>query len=258
MKTNYWIKALSCVMIVLGLNNQIIKAQCTTPVIYPRMGVNLDGYPDYYSYRQFTDFAKEGNFRNTNWSNYSGTYDSNGWPTQAFIFSLLECNCLPVDFQGTYLIQYKGPTSAISSTGGENPVTNIINVGNGYTQATTVITSYASLTFNTGVSDIQIIPTVLNGKPTGYTLTNFPVFPPIYVNTYKSFTLYRFMDWSNTNTNTIINWSDRPLPASIQSSSYGVAYENMIALCNESDKDMWINIPVLPTMTMLNNLPPFS
>ena len=62
------------------------------------------------------------------------------------------------------------------------------------------------------------------------------------------------MDWGNTNGNRIMNWSDRTLPNSVQSDSFGVAYEYMIDICNSSAKDMWINIPVLANDNFITQL----
>jgi Secretion system C-terminal sorting domain len=52
------------------------------------------------------------------------------------------------------------------------------------------------------------------------------------------------MDWGSTNGNPIVNWSERTLPnARTYSSNKGVPYEMMIALANQTQKDVWICVP---------------
>jgi len=264
MLTKQLFRLFTCIIFILPFYNQKINSQCIAPVIYPRMGVNLDGISDYGSARIFTDFCKESNLRegpNDN-SNYWGPYGGNlgdafnasGWPSTPFLLSMVESDSLSMAFCGTYLVQYLGPTSAIATAGN---LTNITNIGGGYTQATLKINYGAGnqwIVFNAGVSNLQIIPTALNGKATGYTFANFPTFNPTILNDYKSFTLYRFMTWGNTNGDSLQNWSDRTVTGGVQSGDYGVAYEYMIDICNASAKDMWINIPVMATNDFIKQL----
>ncbi len=60
----------------------------------------------------------------------------------------------------------------------------------------------------------------------------------------ENFAVLRFMDWIRTNNSTEQIWSDRRSP-DWYTQQYPVAYEHMIALCNELEKDMWISIPHL-------------
>ena len=58
-----------------------------------------------------------------------------------------------------------------------------------------------------------------------------------------------------TNNSTLSNWSNRVSPtAFITDGSGGVPYEDMIELCNEAQKDMWINVPALATPAFVQNL----
>ena len=54
----------------------------------------------------------------------------------------------------------------------------------------------------------------------------------------------RFMDWIRTNGSTQQTWADRT-STQWYTQQYPVAYEHMIALCNEMEKDMWISLPHL-------------
>jgi hypothetical protein len=238
------------------------------------MGVLLDGLSNYASDRIFTDLVKESNLRegpnnNSNFfEDYGGnpgdSFSASGWPATPFYLSVVECDgvstCIPSDYAGTYMLRYQGPTSAIETGGMSTNISNVTDAGNGYTQATMIIdsTGGAWITFNQGVSNVQLIPSILNGKPTGYTFDNYPTFTQGVINQYNSFSEFRFMGWGNTNSNPIVNWSDRTPVNTVQEteaqSGYGVAYEYMIDYCNVCNKDMWINIPVLASDDFLTQL----
>jgi hypothetical protein len=80
---------------------------------------------------------------------------------------------------------------------------------------------------------------------------------PDYINTYQSqkfttefldflndFQVIRFMDFTNTNDSPVITWNDRtPDTYYTQAKLSGASWENVIALANQTQKDIWINIP---------------
>jgi hypothetical protein len=53
----------------------------------------------------------------------------------------------------------------------------------------------------------------------------------------------RFMDWGKTNAGLLEHWADRVLPGPRIGGDAVQAYEHMVALCNETGSDMWVNIP---------------
>jgi len=64
----------------------------------------------------------------------------------------------------------------------------------------------------------------------------------------------RFMDWGETNGCTFVNWSDRTQKTADQYTSYGIAYEWMIDLCNRVGADMWVCVPAHSTPSFANSL----
>lgn len=80
----------------------------------------------------------------------------------------------------------------------------------------------------------------------------------------------RFMDWGATNASPQQNWSDRRKPSHIfmngiitarapaagsdPNRETGVAYEHMVALCNATGRNLWINIPHLATGEYITRL----
>lgn len=60
------------------------------------------------------------------------------------------------------------------------------------------------------------------------------------------FNTLRFMDWMHTNNNDQVSWANRTLPgyySQAEAPNGGVAYEYIIQLANQLDKDIWICVP---------------
>jgi hypothetical protein len=73
----------------------------------------------------------------------------------------------------------------------------------------------------------------------------------------------RLMDFTATNWNHAVNWSDRTLPTAVSQQSHpagygwqgkGICWEYAIDLLNTTDKDGWINIPAEATDAYVNSL----
>ena len=74
--------------------------------------------------------------------------------------------------------------------------------------------------------------------------TSEPMFMPAFIEDLEPFADIRFLNWDMANNSTLANWSSRVQPnAFLTDTSAGVPYEDMIELCNEAQKDMWINVP---------------
>ncbi|HYH06155.1 MAG TPA: hypothetical protein VEK11_03750 [Thermoanaerobaculia bacterium] len=71
----------------------------------------------------------------------------------------------------------------------------------------------------------------------------------------RDWAFIRFMDWMATNASPVAAWSDRRMPAHIfMSGDAGVAYEHMVALCNASGRDLWLNVPHLASDEFITKL----
>lgn len=83
----------------------------------------------------------------------------------------------------------------------------------------------------------------------------------------------RFMDWGATNASPVMDWADRRLPVHIFQNGIindrspalddaiaegdretGVAYEHMVALCNATGRNLWINVPHLASAHFMTRL----
>jgi hypothetical protein len=69
------------------------------------------------------------------------------------------------------------------------------------------------------------------------------------------FRTLRFMDWMRTNGSPVRNWSDRATAGSfVKTGDNGVAWEDVISLCNATKRNAWINIPDRATDDYVRNL----
>lgn len=72
------------------------------------------------------------------------------------------------------------------------------------------------------------------------------VFRPAWLAASSGSAIRRFMDWMRTNGSNQTAWANRPLPSwYTYTSDSGVPVEIMVALCNQTDADMWACIPHL-------------
>lgn len=79
----------------------------------------------------------------------------------------------------------------------------------------------------------------------------------------RRFQVVRFMDWGATNGNPIVSWSDRRKPSDAnhgeveiqgRKGDLGLPIEFMVALCNRTGTDAWINVPPLADSGYVANL----
>jgi hypothetical protein len=213
--------------------------------------------------------------------------DANGWPeTDAEITVFAGLN---VDTSGLYTMTFTGSATVSVSL---DPDTITSNTYNSSTNTTTVIwkdngvfpTSTGNLRLtltntkrtassatNTGVTNISIMRPASPGNMT----TSYPA-GTLYTSAYESlidqFSAVRFMDYLATNSptgdvggNATVNWTDRLTPADssqqgiapaseINYQGQGGAIEYAVELCNETGKDMWINIPSQASDTYVTDL----
>lgn len=86
---------------------------------------------------------------------------------------------------------------------------------------------------------------------------SFSPFHPRFLERLNPFSTIRFMDWAETNSTDVVNWSDRrPYDYATQQSGEfrnGVAPEYMVELCNEIDANAWVNMPHMATDDYVRN-----
>jgi hypothetical protein len=82
-------------------------------------------------------------------------------------------------------------------------------------------------------------------------------FNPAFLSALTPFRAMRLMGWMQTNNSKLANWADRPASAHFGASPYGVPYELIAELANETGKDTWINIPEAATSSFITSFAAF-
>ncbi len=89
-----------------------------------------------------------------------------------------------------------------------------------------------------GIKEVKLI------RP-GYDTAISPLFTQTFLSHIARFKTLRFMDWLRTNNNRVTSWESRAAPETTHyASDAGVPWEHIIALANQTQKDIWINLPI--------------
>jgi hypothetical protein len=91
----------------------------------------------------------------------------------------------------------------------------------------------------------------------GFDYDTTQIFTPQFLGLLGPFRAMRFMEWENINGSTLANWADHPAAAHFGQSTYGQPYEHIVALVNQTGKDMWINVPELATTDFIQQFAQF-
>ena len=70
-------------------------------------------------------------------------------------------------------------------------------------------------------------------------------FSPVFLNRWRGFNTFRFMDWQKTNGSKQRDWADRPQPDDATWTARGIPVEVMVDLCNRLQINPWFCLPHL-------------
>ncbi len=229
------------------LNNSTFNNISVTPAV--PVGANV-GAVNYYSLdNAFVDMTKQAEFLSLANTSQPAAVDANGWPTQDFqaIFDAGTPDTAQV-LNGTYSLSFTGQASMSPAFTPGGAVTNqVYNAATNTTTANFTVNAsnsadgwYIVLDFsntNGGVKNLKLI------RP-GYAPNTTQVFTNQFLSELSPFGVLRTMDFTETNNNPVVNWSDRSqVTDATQSTDLGVAWQYVIDLANATQKDLWINIP---------------
>jgi hypothetical protein len=234
----------------------------------PPIGININYAGDWVPDLLFADAFME----NRGFTLASGSpapVDANGWPTvdaKVYVWAGQTLN-----MSGTYALSFVGQAN-VACTGGT--VSNqVYNAATNVTTATVTMTNAdlnmaftntqrtASSGTNTGVTNVKLMRPTSYGAGTSYPTS--AMFTTLIKGLIGNFGTVRFMDYLATNGNLQVNWSDRVPPtyssAVVANSAYGwegegSPWEYAVMLCNETNSDMWINLPVGATDTYVTDV----
>ncbi len=254
---NLYIKNIfySLFVLFLGVTNIFAQQQNLN------IGVNLFGI-QYWSDGEnpFKDYLKFSSeffpYYDYNWEN--GTIDviprdENGYPNSGIPYS--------VNFGDTVGVKNLYVRKIISANG-RIPQTDYVFLYDG--KGTIVFEGDITVTKNspgrielkcTGNDDIWL--NITSSEPAPNHLRNFRLYRKKdettsqtniwrdeFVEKISPFSTIRFMDWLNTNNSKVWQWDQRTTKSyNTQSEKSGVAYEYVIQMCNDLQKDAWICVP---------------
>ena len=258
----------------LGWSSPTIPFQVIEPAT--PIGINsaavLPGEPG----NIFADVVKQSKpFSAYSNTNATVAVDANGWPTADASLSLWTSGR---EMNGTYQVSFTGEAKLFDWTGlgsfvvGTASYGATLPLGIGYNAATNTTTAKwvvanaapaaatigfsqtkrtAASTTGSGITNLHILRPLAPGSATPHGAGE--LFSAEYKSFLSYFTGIRFMDYLATNGNRETNWTDRVKPTDATqyqpTSGYGWqgkggSLEYLVALANETGKDVWINVPV--------------
>ena len=263
-------------------------AHSLAPANSGKIGIELEPPTDGSRTRAFVDLAKSFRPFQTLDGKHEAPTDAAGWLTtdgQAVFFDIRpvpawnppidDPAAFQPDWSGTYHLSFTGQAVV---TAIDAPLVTVQHQryypAANQTQADLVLPKGIGLlclafsqTRRTPSSPLSSGLTGLHLIPSGYPASTRQIFSATFLSALRPFSTLRFMDWTNTNSNPgfygdpghhAAEWAERRLPTDAtqddQGTKHGVAWEYAIALCNQTGKDMWINIPVAATDDYVKNL----
>jgi len=272
---------LAAVFLALTFGCAARSAVLPIPTNTREIGVELEPPTDGSRSRAFVDLAKSFRPFQTLDGKQDAPTDAAGYPTtdgKAVFFDIRPVPAWnpPIDdpaafqpnWSGTYHLSFTGQAVVTPVNSPNVAVTHqIYDPAANQTRAEIVVpegTGLLALAFSqtrrtpTGPTNSGIIG--LHLIQPGYPAGTRQIFSTAFVQSLRPFSTLRFMDWTSTNANPgyygdpghhAAQWADRRLPTDAtqddQGAKHGVAWEYAITLCNQTGKDIWINIPVAAT-----------
>jgi hypothetical protein len=239
-----------------GYDGSPVDAQADGATRPPRppgaynLGMNVPGLTYFNNAAIYADLALQIAGNNGPWDSATGStaapLDATGAPTVA------ASSGVTADYpSGDYTVTWDGTGSFSFGSGTLGAVTTTTSGGVQHNTATLTFTQQLSSGTSPGWFQIKATPPVTNFHVMAPASAAHPgsMFTADFEKAMHPFTTLRFMDALNTNGNLVQNWSQRSWPAagSRAGTAQGMAYEDIIALANETGADVWINVPALAT-----------
>ena len=200
-------------------------------------------------------FVPWGKFSGTSYSpNPSLPLTSTGYPL-APAGAYADINTYPngvyqISYQGTATLSFwgVGQLAAPATLGGDGLHHALLTVNHSWFDHISLGMQVTGLDPSNPFGNLRII------MP-GYAANTTQVFTNSFLQDLQPFSYLRMMEWNETDDSTQVNWQDRVTQNDFTATGPdGVSYEDIIALANESNKDLWINVPAMATNNYIQNL----
>lgn len=243
--------------ILFFLNVIYIQAASNTPYI----GINLAWVTDWTGDKLFADAWKTVRpewYKTGHWGDdkFKAATDQNGWPiedAELVAWDLANMN-------GTFALSFTGQATITPGWSGGSITNQVYNSSTNRTTATftrntnqTALLMSFTNTNGKGVKDIKLMRPTSNGANTSY--DESVTFTNDIKNLISKFQVIRTMDPQSTNGSQDKNWADRALKTQATlNTEKGIPWEYIIQLANETNKDIWIQIPHKATDAYITSL----
>lgn len=183
--------------------------------------------------------------------------DANGWPAEDFT---LEVAAGIDQMHGRYTLSFTGQAAQIAwfenvayDAATNTTTATLDHVSRGDTYLTLEMGGTRrspTSPLGSGVTNIKLMRPLAPGATTSYPPTT--LFHAPLQDLLRKFQVVRWMDFTSTNGNQQVAWSDRPLPTWATVSRLDPAYgwqgvgapwEHVVRYSNEIKRDMWISVP---------------
>jgi len=252
---------------IIQMSELTFSSGIIPPIGSNMIGIGIGGKDDYDGIKLYADA-----FRNhREWTKPGGgepNTDVNYWPLEDA--STVVWHGIS-NMNGTYKLSFTGNATVTTEYGSASVQNKLYDAANNKTTADIIYNSTdgSGLKINFtgtsgGVKNVKLMRPVSIGSSTSYTTEYFTNQAKTLLN---KFSVIRFLDFVSVNGCQIANWSDRTLPSYSSPASRtfgtgvdgskkgaGAPWEDAIQLCNELDKDMWVNIPHKATSDYIRQL----
>jgi hypothetical protein len=238
--------------------DQTTCAGFQAPMCDMAIGTNVNGLADWVWEHPFINRAKHVRGDLTTWHAGGGwdsgmaaqlTYDANGYPTSIpqatsassqtnirLIISSDNGN-LKANEQYVFLYDGVGTFTLNGATTNSNTAGRLL-----FTVPNTSGNIWIDVTASQSGNYMRNFRLLKASEETVNLSTN--TFNPTFISRLSPFKAIRFMDWGSINNSPVVNWADRITAAGrTYAGEKGVPFEMMIALANQTQKDIWVCVP---------------
>ena len=219
----------------------------TPPAAMPtHLGANLPGITDWSFTPVFVDLMHQARKFGTAaapWDE-AAPLGRDGWPVGDFGVVLMTGASKYAGNAGTYKVSFSGRAKVSAVASSARLLAQTFDASQNLSKLELVLSATEDqlmLSFTdtgTGIKNLKVLRPGHEAVPT-------PLFTKAFLAHIARFKTLRFMDWLRTNNNPVSNWASRATPANTHhASATGVPWEHIIALANQANKDIWINVPV--------------
>ncbi|MFZ4478381.1 MAG: hypothetical protein ACOYNZ_00660 [Rhodoferax sp.] len=217
-----------------------------SPVAATHLGANLQPIRDWSFTPVYVDLmhqARKFGSPAAPWDE-AAALGSDGWPVGDFGVVLLTGASKYSGNAGTYKVSFRGQALVKGVASSAQVLHQTFDAARNLSSAEVLLPANEEqlmLSFThtgTGIKDLKVI------RP-GYDAASPPLFTRSFLSHIARFKTLRFMDWLRTNNNPVTSWAARATPEKTHyASSAGVPWEHIVALANQGQKDIWINLPI--------------